>query len=341
MEADHRFDAQFRKVTGWHPDGSLESSTWIPRPVRGRVRATIEAAPFAALPRPDVIWTSVTEVLGPYLWAQAGPMRRPLVLDLDSTWSQLDAMAPVYKGRTPREGVHRRQALLRERALFSRVTLFTPWSRWAANGLRSRGIPDDRIRVIPPGVDLGQWPKAQVPEPGPRLRLLFVGGNFIRKGGDMLIDLMRTPLGEELELDIVTRDPVEPAPNTRVHRLEQGAPALSGLYRRADLFVMPSRGECFGVATVEAMASSRPVLVSNVGAAAEIVDHGHTGWLIPPEASDLAAALRNAVAHRGQLQDMGRHARAIAEQRFDANVNFENLASILCSSWEASRVEGI
>ena len=68
---------------------------------------------------------------------------------------------------------------------------------------------------------------------------------------------------------------------------------------------MRSRGECFGVATVEAMASSLPVLVSNVGAAAEIVDHGHTGWLIPPEASDLAAALRNAVVHRGQLQDMG------------------------------------
>ena len=100
---------------------------------------------------------------------------------------------------------------------------------------------------------------------------------------------------------------------------------------------MPSRGECFGVATVEAMASSLPVLVSNVGAAAEIVDHGHTGWLIPPEASDLAAALRNAVARRGQLQDMGRHARAIAEQRFDANVNHKQTADVLLSVFERNR----
>ena len=126
VETDPRLASTFRRVTGWKPGGPIEALRFVPRSVRGRTRATLEASAFARLPRPDVIWTSVTEVLTPFLWAQFGPLGRPLVLDIDSTWSQLDAMAEHYAGRQPRSGCLAWQARTRERLLFKRVSHFTP-----------------------------------------------------------------------------------------------------------------------------------------------------------------------------------------------------------------------
>lgn len=319
VEADERFEPTFRRVSGWRDGGRLEALPLLPRAIRGRIRATLEASAFAAFPRPDVIWTSATQPVLPFLWAQAGPLRRPLVLDLDSTWSQLEAMSIDYKGRAPRTGLVKQQALARERMLFSRVSHFTPWSEWAAQGLRAAGVPDERITVIPPGVDLALWSPAPH-KPGERLRLLFVGGDFQRKGGDILLDVMRSPLGESFELDIVTRDDVKPGRNVRVHRFEQGQPGLVELYQRADLFVMPSRAECFGLATVEAMAAGLPVVVSDVGAAREIVGHGQTGWLVEAGSrTGLSAALSSAGGASPDLRAMSLRARQVAESRFSVS----------------------
>jgi glycosyltransferase involved in cell wall biosynthesis len=241
-----------------------------------------------------------------------------MVLDLDATDGQLEEMAEWYQGRPPKSGMAARTARAAERVLRSRVTLFTPWSEWAAKGLRSAGISSDRISVIPPGVDLTRWRAGdREPAVGRRLRMLFVGGDFRRKGGDMLLDVMRSSLSDRLELDIVTRDAVIGAPNTRVHRLETNSPELRSLYHRADLFVMPSRAECFGIAAVEAMAAGLPVLMTDAGAASEIVDHGRTGWIVKPDVESIVGALTNCVDAPESLPPMGSRGRDRATELFD------------------------
>lgn len=329
VQSDERLTPRFREVSGWHHGSTLESLQFIPRAVRGRLRATMEASAFAQFPRPDVIWTSVTEVLLPFLWAHLGPLRRPLVLDVDSTWSQLNSMSEHYAGRPPRRGIVAWQAQQREKWLFSQPTQFTPWSKWAAQGLIEAGIEPQRISVIYPGVDLEGWKfQPRQPHPGP-LRLLFVGGDFQRKGGDMLLDVLRGPLGDQFELDIVTRDPVPHPGRARVHRLERDDSRLSELFVRADLFVMPTRGECFGLATVEAMASGLPTLVTDIGAANEIVRDGETGWLIRPDAHDLACGLHRVLRQRECLPEMGQRARRVVETRFDAAKNHAKTVEVV------------
>jgi glycosyltransferase involved in cell wall biosynthesis len=214
---------------------------------------------------------------------------------------------------------------------WSRVTLFTPWSRWAASSLRRQGVAADRIEILPPGVDLDLWkpPDGQRGAGDGKLRLLFVGGNFERKGGDILLDAFRSRFADRCELDIVTADAVAGGGGVRVHRAEPNSRLLRGLYERADLFVLPTRAECFGIATVEAMASGLPTIVGDVGAARDIVDENVTGWLVEPTRTALARTLDHALEHRQHLPEMGRRARRVAERRFDGRQNDARLVELL------------
>jgi glycosyltransferase involved in cell wall biosynthesis len=319
---DPRIRGAFHQIHGWNPRGTLERLPLIPDGLKGRVRAVVEARPMATLPRPDVIWTSGREELAAYAPAQRGPWRRPIIFDLDATDAQLESMARHYFHRAPKSGLRQRLSRMQERLIWSPVTLFTPWSNWAADGLRAEKIAEERIRVAPPGVSLDDWrPTRPTTHEGP-LRLVFVGGDFVRKGGTMLLDVFRTFSPAELSLDIVTREEVARLPEgARLHRAEANSAELRALYSRAELFVLPTLADCFGIATIEAMASGLPVMVSDVGGARDIVDPGATGWLIEPSPQSLAASLRAALAHRDVLPDMGQRARATTEERFNSAVN--------------------
>jgi glycosyltransferase involved in cell wall biosynthesis len=67
---------------------------------------------------------------------------------------------------------------------------------------------------------------------------------------------------------------------------------LAAHYASADLFFFPSVTETFGNVTLEAMASGLPVLAYNYAAAAQVIDHGHNGWLVPFD--DAAAYVQTA-----------------------------------------------
>ena len=323
VEQDGRISAQFERITGWREGGTIERLPLLPGGVKGRLRATVEAAPYAALPRPDAVWTSAREELAPFSWVQLARWRRPTVVDLDATDAQLESMAPWYGGRPPKRGVRRLIAREQERLAWHGVSVFTPWSHWAAEGLRAEGIASERIRVIPPGVDLDAWRPAGKPRPTPSepLRILFVGGDFERKGGGLLLEMMASELGQSFSLDVVTTAPVEPRKGVRVHRAGPNSPELRALFATADLFVLPAFAECFGIAAVEAMASGLPVIMSDVGGARDIVRPGCTGWLIEPTAGGLASALRAIAEAPDVLRSMGAAGRRVAEERFDGRRN--------------------
>ena len=87
----------------------------------------------------------------------------------------------------------------------------------------------------------------------------------------------------------------------------------------ADLFLLPSDHEAFGLAALEAMACEVPVIATEVGGIPEVIEHGVDGYRVP--ARDVAAAARFAVeilsrADRGR--EMGRCARENAERKYSA-----------------------
>jgi N-acetyl-alpha-D-glucosaminyl L-malate synthase BshA len=100
-------------------------------------------------------------------------------------------------------------------------------------------------------------------------------------------------VGDGPELDAASRLASERGLEDRVHFLgeqDQVLPLLS----IADVFLLPSAQESFGLAALEAMACEVPVVASNVGGLPEVIDHGRNGFLHPPE--DLDGMARSALA---------------------------------------------
>ena len=94
--------------------------------------------------------------------------------------------------------------------------------------------------------------------------------------------------------------------------------ALPELLAPADLFVLASSEESFGLSALEAMSCGIPVVATRVGGVPEVIQHGHNGLLAEADdQSGLAAAIGELLFDRPRARSMGANARLDVEQRFD------------------------
>src|SRR5262249_22079152 len=96
----------------------------------------------------------------------------------------------------------------------------------------------------------------------------------------------------------------------------QNQRAMPAIYRVGDVFILPSRGETWGLALNEAMACSRPIIASDrVGAARDLIQHGVNGWVFEAgNESQLVRLLATVVdLDRGTLKRFSEAARAMSE----------------------------
>lgn len=257
----------------------------------------------------------------------------PTVVSLDATPRLFDREGKAYGHRrspAPFEML-KRQVNVRT---FANAARIVAWCQWAAYSLVSEyGVPVDKIDVIPPGVDLSLFRPSLLGKSPERVRILFVGGQFERKGGPDLIEAVRG-LGADVELDLVTSSEVPAIPagvRARIHRgLQPQSEALVALYRAADIFVLPSRGDCMPQAVTEALACGLPVVATRVGAIPEMVTDGVNGYLVrahDPRA--LAGAIASLVRSPSRRHAMGRWSRVLAQQEFDAERNNRRIFSLM------------
>jgi glycosyltransferase involved in cell wall biosynthesis len=244
------------------------------------------------------------------------------------------------------------QGLARHLCRFAvnRTDLFVPFSAWAASRSKQEfpEIPDERILPLHPGIDLGRWPMRPARCPGARFRLLFVGGDLIRKGIHTLLDAYEQSLSETCDLCIVTQSGHLPndlksrilnLPNVVLHLdLVPGSDAIHRLYEESDAFVLPTLGDASAYVALESMATGVPVIICPQGRIPDIVLDGKTGLLIPPRD---AAALVSAVEQLRTLPDLRAaliaQARAHMERHFDAEKNTSRLLAEIKALVDARR----
>ena len=292
-----------------------------------RCRSEVDAGLAAIAPDAIVYNTQVPAVLG-----GSAARRTPYVLCMDDTPILKDEVADIYGVPSDRPGPVKWLKHRWNRSVFQRASALAPWSEWAAGSLvRDYGIDPARIEVIPPGVDTASWPVAEHrgDATGP-LKLLFVGGDFERKGGQVLLDALREQPSGSVEAHVVTTADVDAPDGVVVHHgLRPGDRELIELFRSSDVFVLPSRFEMFGIAAVEAAAAGLPVVLSAVGGLGELVQDEVTGLAVEP---DDRAGLANAIATLREQPELrlrlGRAARARAEAEFDAGTNARRLVDL-------------
>jgi D-inositol-3-phosphate glycosyltransferase len=200
------------------------------------------------------------------------------------------------------------------------------------------GARPEKIRVIPAGVDLNLFEpipqaeaRARLGLPADQQMVLFVGRIEPLKGIDTLLRAMALLVGdfpdcwqERLSLAIIGGDPsarpdAASAEMARLKRLRtelgigelvcflgaQDQDTLNVYYSAAEVVVMPSHYESFGMVALEAMACGTPVIASKVGGLAFIVQDGVTGFHVPERDPEALAAKIKAIlcdpSLRGQL----------------------------------------
>jgi glycosyltransferase involved in cell wall biosynthesis len=224
------------------------------------------------------------------------------------------------------------------RRVVSRAGAFTTWSEWAKRSLvDDYGADASLVEVLHPGAnlslfDFGRQPRAAAI--GRPLKLLFVGGDLARKGGDILLELMRGPLQGRCELDVVTGADVAPADGVFVHRnVGPNSQQLLELYRNADVFVLPTMADCLAVVLGEAMAAGLPIITTPVGAHGEAVVHGETGFLMEPrDGNALLGHLETFLNNPKLAVNMGQCGRQRGEERFDAHKNANAIGDLIVST---------
>jgi glycosyltransferase involved in cell wall biosynthesis len=319
-------------VTGATRMIPLVRSNWS---VRASWRARRALSAIRAKQQLDCIFfhTQVTSLFS------VGVMRQvPSIISLDATPINYDSVGEFYGHQAAGRGFLDRQKYeLNKRAFHSAAALVT-WSEWAKRSLvDDYGVDADRVRVLPPGApesyfEIGRQRVDSVADHAERpLRLLFIGGDFRRKGGPELLELMRGPLGHRFTLDIVTQMDVAPLPNVFVHRdVQPNSPILRKLLAEAELFVLPTHADCLAVVLEEAAAAALPVVTTRVGALAESVQEGESGLLV--EAGDvrgLTEALTALADDSARRVRMGRASFALAERKFSARKNTRTILDLL------------
>ena len=157
--------------------------------------------------------------------------------------------------------------------------------------LRADGIPDGRVRVIPPGYDPALFEAASAdPFPGvPRPRVAYLGRLAAQKNVGTLLDAFAL-LPADTQLLLVGDGPDRPALQRRAQEFG-GRVHFTGFTPHAevpavlahvDLLVLPSLYEDLSSALIEAMAAGLPVVATRVGGTGDLVRHGVNGLLVRP-----------------------------------------------------------
>jgi glycosyltransferase involved in cell wall biosynthesis len=197
--------------------------------------------------------------------------------------------------------------------------------------VENHDLPPEKTMVIPPGVEVDRLHVRRKRTESAPVRILFVGNDFARKGGQELVDVFLQRFKAKAELHLVTNATVSPEhPHIYIHhQVTPYSEQWLSLYADADMFVLPTRGDAFGIAILEAMAAGLPIVATNICAIPELVTDGKNGLLIEPGKLDaLAQAIERLLNDRSSRLQMGVEARNTAEEKFSARRHCERLEEV-------------
>lgn len=199
----------------------------------------------------------------------------------------------------------------REIAEYEQADLITVPSQYARHTFLAAGIDSGKLRVIPYGVDLSLFYPVQSP-PNEGFTVLFVGMISLRKGVQYLVQAfakLRIP-GKRLWLvgqadpNVVTRlKKLRLWPNEAsiIGHVDQRQ--LARYMSSANVLVLPSIEDGFGLVLAQALACGCPVVASDHTGARELVQHSINGYIVPPRDVDALSKAIDNIARNPSMRE--------------------------------------
>jgi glycosyltransferase involved in cell wall biosynthesis len=223
-------------------------------------------------------------------------------------------------GTTDPPTLHRRIVAVKEAEIALADHILTV-SELARQPYIEAGVPAEKVHAVPLGADLEMFKPDEAQKTGPDFTFLFSGATIHRKGFDLLLAAFARVRAGNPAVRLRLAGPRGDA----AHLLDRGRdgidvlgaipqPALAAELRRADVLVLPSRNDSYGMVVAEALASGTPVLVSEMVGAKDLVREGKNGWIVPVEdVAALADRMDWCARHPEAVQALGEDCRRAAE----------------------------
>ena len=213
-------------------------------------------------------------------------------------------------------------AMAYERQLYHKLDrIFTMSMHLRTSFIEDFGINPERVVCVGAGVNLETLPPARPEKRYDTKQILFIGVEFVRKGGLVLLEAFAKARKAHPEAMLHVVGPKSPPPvgspmegvmwHGNLDKQKPGDAAKLGLlFEESSFFVLPSLYEPFGIAPAEAMMHSLPAVVSGEWALAETVVDGQTGLHVPPgEVGSLAESLDRLLGNHDLCCELGQGAR--------------------------------
>lgn len=205
----------------------------------------------------------------------------------------------------------------RETALYRGARAIATFSRQVAESLQvDYGVDGSRIHVVGAGANVHP---EHVVRADDGATLLFVGKDFRRKGGLVLLRAFERLRRDRPRLRLLIAGPNEPLmlPAGATNLGPVPPERLAALFSTATVFVLPTLREPFGLAYLDAMACGLPCVGTAVEAVPEIIEHGGSGLLVPPgDDMALTATIARLLDDPAQAHAMGLRGRLRVDAQF-------------------------
>jgi len=257
----------------------------------------------------------------------------PTVLYTDYT-ARLAADIPLA-GRSPFNRRELKQWLALEQEAFLSAAHVCTRSHFVRKSvIRDYGISPERVTAVGGGVNFSPLPEPMIHPPNQPPTALFIGKEFYRKGGDLLLKafaIARKEVPDARLIFMTTGRVLDGFPTEGVEQVEAtwDREFIACLFRRADFLVLPSRLETWGDVLLEAMSYGIPCIGVAGQAMDEVIDDQQTGIIIPPE-DELALAQALVILFTNPVlrQRWGQQARGEVETRFTWDCVVHRLAPV-------------
>lgn len=276
---------------------------------------------------------------------------KPTVITM---WENIPFLGDYAKPQSDITVILRKNAARFKNHVKKHADHFVPASERAANALKLEGVPEEKISIIPAGVDREKFkPMEKDHEIMENMRIskaattiLFAGRLVWEKGILDVLYAMANLLKErrDIYLLIIGAGPLKDSVERLVGKLRIndncrflgpiGYDQMPKYHNLADIFCLPSIPianwqEQFGYVFVEAMACEKPVVSTLSGSIPEVVANGKTGLLVQPADSlSLAEALNTLITDERKRKQMGSEGRNRFLEKFEAEKVAGQLAEV-------------